>query len=77
MLKNDIHAMPGNNKKLRKSIWVPGLLFIYLLAMTIIFGADLIRGGEWMRLISVSVIELAMIIVLHILLKKQEERKQR
>lgn len=69
--------MPGNNKKLRKSIWVPGLLFIYLLAMTIIFGADLIRGGEWMRLISVSVIELAMIIVLHILLKKQEERKQR
>ena len=68
--------MPVNNKKLRKSIWVPGLLFIYLLAMTIIFGADLIRGGEWMRLISVSVIELAMIIVLHILLKKQEERKQ-
>lgn len=68
--------MPGNNKKLRKSIWLPGLLFIYLLAMTIIFGADLIRGGEWMRLISVSVIELAMIIVLHILLKKQEERKQ-
>ena len=68
--------MPGNNKKLRKSIWLPGLLFIYLLAMTIIFGADLIRGGEWMRLISVSIIELAMIIVLHILLKKQEERKQ-
>ena len=68
--------MPGNNKKLRKSIWLPGLLFIYLLAMTLIFGADLIRGGEWMRLISVSVIELAMIIVLHILLKKQEERKQ-
>lgn len=69
--------MPGNNKKLRKSIWVPGLLFIYLLAMTLIFGADLIRGGEWMRLVSVSVIELAMIVVLHILLKKQEERKQR
>lgn len=69
--------MPGNNKKLRKSIWVPGLLFIYLLAMTIIFGADLIRGGEWMRLVSVSLIELAMIVVLHILLKKQEERKQR
>lgn len=68
--------MPGNNKKLRKSIWLPGLLFIYLLAMTLIFGADLIRGGEWMRLISVSVIEMAMIIVLHILLKKQEERKQ-
>lgn len=69
--------MPGNNKKLRKSIWVPGLLFIYLLAMTIIFGGDLIRGGEWMRLVSVSLIELAMIVVLHILLKKQEERKQR
>ncbi len=69
--------MPGNNKKLRKSIWLPGLLFIYLLAMTIIFGADLIRGGEWMRLVSVSLIELAMIVVLHILLKKQEERKQR
>lgn len=68
--------MPGNNKKLRKSIWLPGLLFIYLLAITLIFGADLIRGDEWMRLISVSVIELAMIIVLHILLKKQEERKQ-
>lgn len=69
--------MPGNNKKLRKSIWLPGLLFIYLLAMTLIFGADLIRGGEWMRLVSVSLIELAMIVVLHILLKKQEERKQR
>lgn len=69
--------MPGNNKKLRKSIWLPGLLFIYLLAMTIIFGADIIRGGEWMRLVSVSLIELAMIVVLHILLKKQEERKQR
>lgn len=68
--------MSGNSKRLRKSIWVPGLLFIYLLAMTLIFGADLIRGGEWMRLVSVSVIELAIIAVLHILLKKQEERKQ-
>lgn len=39
--------MPGNNKKLRKSIWLPGLLFIYLLAMTLIFGTGLIHGGEW------------------------------
>ena len=69
--------MPGNNKKLHKSIWLPGLLFIYLLAMTLIFGTDLIRGGEWMRLICVSVIELALIAALHILLKKREEREQR
>ena len=69
--------MPGNNKKLRKSIWLPGLLFIYLLAMTLIFGTDLILGGEWMRLICVSVIELALIAALHILLKKREEREQR
>ncbi len=69
--------MPGNNKKLRKSIWLPGLLFIYLLAMTLIFGTGLIHGGEWMRLICVSVIELALIAALHILLKKREEREQR
>lgn len=69
--------MPGNNKKLRKSIWLPGLLFIYLLAMTLILGTDLIRGGEWMRLICVSVIELSLISALHILLKKREEREQR
>ncbi len=45
--------------------------------MTLIFGTDLIRGGEWMRLICVSVIELALIAALHILLKKREEREQR
>lgn len=58
--------------KLKKSIWLPGVLLIYLVAMTAVFAGDLIAGGEWLRLVSVVLVELLMIIALHILLKKKE-----
>lgn len=44
--------------------------------MSIYFGGDLIRNGEALRLIVVSLIELALIAALYFFLKKKESRKK-
>lgn len=44
--------------------------------MSIYFGGDLIRNGEVLRLIVVSLIELALIAALYFFLKKKESRKK-
>lgn len=44
--------------------------------MSIYFGGDLIRNGEVIRLIVVSLIELALIAALYFFLKKKESRKK-
>ncbi|MDE7181208.1 MAG: hypothetical protein K2N88_08450 [Muribaculaceae bacterium] len=60
--------------KLKKSDWLPGILLIYLFAMTLWFAPELIEKGEIVRLILVFVAELAVIIILRSFLRKQEEK---
>ena len=50
-------------------------MLIYLIAMTLYYGGDLIAQGEIARLVIVFIIELAIIIALRIFLKKREERQ--
>lgn len=44
--------------------------------MSIYFGGDLIRNGEVIRLIVVSLIELALIAALYFFLKKKQSRNK-
>lgn len=64
--------MSEHRKKLKKSVWLPTLLLVYLFGMTIWYAPSLINQGETIRLIVVFSIELAIIIVLRILLRKRE-----
>ncbi len=57
--------------KIPKYNWLPGLLLIYLIGMTAWFGADLVRNGETLRLIVVFILELLVIFILRIFLKKR------
>ncbi len=59
-------------KAIKKSIWLPSVLTLYFLAMAIIFGPDLIRNGETLRFIIVSVIEIAIIIAVHFFYRHRE-----
>lgn len=61
-----------NNKKLRKSVWMPLLLLIYLIGMTAWFAPRLIAQGETLRLVVVFFSEIAIIIALRIFLRKRE-----
>lgn len=53
---------------------MPSVLTLYFLAMAIIFGPDLIRNGETLRFIIVSVIEIAIIIAVHFFYRHRERR---
>ena len=62
-------------RRFPRSQWLPALMLIYLIAMTLYYGGDLIAQGEIARLVIVFIIELAIIIALRIFLKKREERQ--
>ena len=63
-----------NKKKLRRSVWMPILLLIYLAVMTIWFAPRLIAEGETVRLIVVVLSELAIIYALRVFLVKKERQ---
>lgn len=60
--------------KIPKYNWLPAVMLIYLLGMTAWFGADLIRNGEITRLVVVFLLELLVIWLLRIFLKKRAGR---
>lgn len=62
--------------KLKRSVWLPTLLLIYLLGMTAYYAPSLIQAGEIARLITVFIVECAVILILHIFLKKREAREK-
>lgn len=64
-------------KKIPRYQWLPAVLFIYLLVMTVMFAPEMIRNGETTRLIVVSIIELLLIILLRFLLKKKADNDRR
>lgn len=61
-------------RKYRKSQWLPALLLCYLAGMTIWFAPSLIEQGDYIRLFSVVIIELAVIFVLRNFLRKREKQ---
>ena len=71
-----MNRIPDPRKRIPRSVWLPTLLLCYLAAMSIYFGGDLIRNGEVIRLIVVSLIELALIAALYFFLKKKESRNK-
>lgn len=56
-----------------KYIWLPALLGIYFIFMTIYFGLDLLRSGEILRFWCTIAAETAVLIALVFFLKKREK----
>lgn len=56
-----------------KYIWLPSLLGIYFIFMTIYFGLDLLRAGETFRFWATIGAETAVLIALVFFLKKREK----
>lgn len=55
-----------------KYIWLPSLLGIYFVFMTVYFGLDLLRSGETFRFWATIGAESAVLIALVFFLKKRE-----
>lgn len=56
-----------------KYIWLPALLAIYFVFMTVYFGLDLLRSGENLRFWGTIIAEMVVLIALVIFLKKREK----
>lgn len=55
-----------------KYIWLPALLGLYFIFMTIYFGLDLLRSGETFRFWATIGAEIIVLIALVFFLKKRE-----
>lgn len=55
-----------------KYIWLPTLLAVYFVFMTVYFGLDLLRSGETFRFWGTIAAEVIVLIALVIFLKKRE-----
>lgn len=55
-----------------KYIWLPTLLGLYFIFMTVYFGLDLLRSGETLRFWATIGAETAVLIALVFFLKKRE-----
>lgn len=61
-----------------KYIWLPSLLAIYFIFMTVYFGLDLLKAGETIRFWCTIGAETAVLVALVFFLKKRERlRKER
>lgn len=56
-----------------KYIWLPALLGIYFIFMTVYFGLDLLRSGEYLRFYATIGAETAVLIALVFFLKKRDK----
>ncbi len=68
--------MPNNRKNIPKSTWLPLVLAIYFIGMAVWFGPELIRKGEILRFILVSIVEIAVIIAVRYFYKAKETGKK-
>ncbi|MDE7403025.1 MAG: hypothetical protein K2M87_06405 [Muribaculaceae bacterium] len=64
----------NKNRKVKRSVWLPIVLLIYIIAMTAWFAPSLIAQGEVLRLVLVVGVELVIIAILYILLKRREKQ---
>lgn len=63
--------------KVPKSTWLPIVLLIYLIGMTLYFGLDKLANGETVEFFAILIIDLIVIALLHFLLKKIEQNKHK
>lgn len=68
--------LKNSGKKIPKSKWLPILLLLYLIGMAIYFGIDKLKNGETIEFFAIILIDLLVIALLYILLKKIEQRKE-
>lgn len=61
---------------MKKSVWVPILLAIYLIAMAAWFGPELLRNGETFRFVTVCVVEVIIIILVRLFLVRKERNQK-
>lgn len=59
-------------RRIKKSVWLPAVLTVYFIAMMAVFGPELVRNGETARFITVSIIEIIIIVLVHLFFKKRE-----
>lgn len=62
-------------RKIKKSVWLPSLIALYFIGMAIFYAPELIKTGQTTRLITVSILEIIILITLHFFLRKREERE--
>lgn len=64
--------------KSKRHIVIPLLLLLYFAAMTAVFGKDLVASGQYMRLFTISGVELIIIVALFFVMRKRNQlREQR
>ncbi len=57
--------------KVPKYIWLPALLTLYFIGMSIAFVPELLQKGEYTRVAVVSVVEIVVIILVYLFYKKR------
>lgn len=69
---------PGKpaKKKIRRSQWLPALLLLYFAAMACFYGPGMISNGETLRFTVISVVELGVLYLLYLFLRKKEKREK-
>ncbi|MDE7413822.1 MAG: hypothetical protein K2N05_08580 [Muribaculaceae bacterium] len=60
-------------KKLKKSIYIPIIVFIYFCILLYNFVPDIIRSGQYWRIYTIAGGELTIIILLYFSLRKKEK----
>lgn len=71
-------SKPGKpaKKKIRRSQWLPAVLLLYFAAMACFYGPDMISNGEVIRFTVISAVELGVLYLLYLFLRKKEEREK-
>lgn len=62
--------------KIKKQIWLPTILAIYFIAMSVIFGADLIASRQYARFWISATAETAVIIGLYFALRRRDRLRR-
>ncbi len=62
--------------KIKKQIWLPAILAVYFIAMTVTFGADLIASRQYVRFWITAIAETAVIIALYFALRRRERLRR-
>lgn len=59
-----------------KYIWLPAIIGVYFIVMAIWFGRDLLASGQYLRFISIIVVELLLLVGLFFSLRRRERLRR-
>lgn len=63
-------------RRLRKSYWQPAVLLLYFAIICIIYGRDLIAGGHTTRFMATVAIEITIVVLLFLSLRRKEKLRR-